>query len=522
MQLFPTAFWRPGLTEKPVEGDSCYELVNVSVLNEDDNSYKLNVATTPDAEGLAGVGLYKDYAFNSLHDIKYGKNNDIKAGFPFAHLNRADGRKTHYTNSDGTIVDNIYDEFTNSGGVVYAPKEWISEDSSWKGWEDFWEEAAGGISSHSFILDHWLYVWMEQPNFYYGGAMRDLHKTSPVTISSGTDCRTVTITCYFEKDVTQKLFELSEGPATTEQLAIDGHDYWGSRNNTINKFAEWGFNGSQETSESHQALLSFAYRQKAKARLKFTLGSAKNLTIKIKGLGTDYHSQFSESTQGRVVDRQYFFFDESPTDQMKRGLYAITPDLIRREKNDLNVNPEEESIYAQPGDVQSCTIFFDDEEKIKCVAPVLNYFRDSLAVDLNYPYHPEQLKGPVRIFEYKGTSLHGDDNATIKNYEGVGDPDHPVEGLGYIAEDQYPVGHGEWLETVGLIVNPYGSQWTENQSYFYDGGSDMITPDYSSPYQYTHTLENVSAGEHTLDVVFDSVAEIFNGGAYYEIEISYT
>ena len=50
----------------------------------------------------------------------------------------------------------------------------------------------------------------------------------------------------------------------------------------------------------------------------------------------------------------------------------------------------------------------------------------------------------------------------------------------------------------------------------------MITPDYSSPYEYTHTLESVSAGEHTIDVVFDSVANIFNGGAYYEIEISHT
>ena len=519
MQLFPTAFWRHGLIETPVSEDSCYELVNVSVLSVDDNSYKLSVATTPDAEGLAGVGLYKDYSFDSLSDIKYGKDNDIKAGLPLAHLNRADGGKTLIENSDGTIVDNIYDRNTSPNGVVYATKEWVSEIASWKGWEEFWEELDGSVAPQDFILDHWLYIWMQRPAFSYGGVNQSLHKTNPVTITSSTDCKTATITCYFEKDVTQKLFELSEGPATTEKLAIDGHGYWGALNGTINKFATWGFNGAQEVVEGNQHLLSFSYRQKAKARLKFTLGSAKDLTIKIKGLGTDYHDQFSEGTQGRVVDRQYFFFDEVPGFQEKRGLYAITPDLITREKNDLNINPEVESMYAQPGDVQSCTIFFDDEEKIKCVAPVLNYFYNFFW-DLEYAY---QFKGPVRIFEYKGTSLHEDDGATIKNYEGVGSSSHPVEGLGYIEESEYPVGYGysRWLES-DTIINPYGELWTQDQSYFYDGGSDMITPDYSSPYEYTHTLESVSAGEHTIDVVFDSVANIFNGGAYYEIEISHT
>ena len=510
MQLFPTAFWRPGLTEKPVEGDSCYEFINVTTLSEDDNSYKLDVATTPDDEGDGGVGLYKDYIFSEMV-----VNQE---GLPFTHLNRADGKKTSL---------GIYDKFTNPDGVVYATKDWSYTDRQWKGWEEFFGEIDGFSDPDLAILDHWLYVWTEQSTFQYPlSVSNDLHKTSPVTISSGADCKTATITCYFEKDATQKLFELSEGPATAEKLAQDGHDYGTARNSTVNKFVHWGFNGSRQAAATGGSwdIINFSYRQKAKARLKFTLGSAKDLTIKIKGLGTDYHDQFSESTQtDLVIDRKYFFFDEDQRDQMKRGLYAITPDLILREKNDLNVNPEEDSIYAKPGDVQSCTIFFDDEEKIKCVAPVLNYFQDSLAVDLNYTNHPEQLKGPVRIFEYKGTSLHKDDGATIKNYEGVGDSSHPVEGLGYIGESEYPVGYGysRWLESQ-TIINPYGSQWTENQSYFYDGGSNMITPDYSSPYQYTHTLENVSAGEHTLDVVFDSVAEIFNGGAYYEIEISYT
>jgi hypothetical protein len=513
MQLFPTAFWRPGLTDKPIQGDSCYEFINVATLSESDNSYKLNVATTPDDEGDDGVGLYKDYLFSEMVVAQ--------KGLPFTHLNRAGGKKTSL---------GIYDKFTNPDGVVYATKDWSYADQEWKGWEEFFEEIDGFSNPDRSILDHWLYIWVQEPTFYYSGAYRDLHKTSPVTLSSSADCQTATVTCYFEKDSTQKLFELSEGPATAEKLAEDGHDYWTALSGTVNKFVHWGFNGSRQTvgSGGPWDIINFSYRQKAKTRLKFRLGSAKDLTIKIKGLGTDYHNQFSESfspSEGdtRVIDKSYFFFDEGPRDQMKRGLYAITPDLILQEKENLNVNPEEESIYAQPGDVQSCTIFFDDEEKIKCVAPVLNYFKESLAVDLNYPEFPEHLKGPVRIFEYKGTSLHGDDGATIKNYEGVGSSSHPVKGLGYIEESEFPVGYGysRWLESQ-TIINPYGELWTQDQSYFYDGGSDMITPDYSSPYQYTHTLENVSAGEHTIDVVFDSVAEIFNGGAYYEIEISHT
>ena len=137
----------------------------------------------------------------------------------------------------------------------------------------------------------------------------------------------------------------------------------------------------------------------------------------------------------------------------------------------------------------------------------------------------------MRIFELESIG-ENDDGGIIKNYKGVRapsnllpdtDPPHPVEGLGYIEESEYPdeYDYSRWLES-DIIINPYGKQWTEGEDYFYDGGSNMITPDYYSPYEYEHTLSNVSAGEHTIDIVFDSVAEMFNGGAYYEIEISHT
>ena len=47
------------------------------------------------------------------------------------------------------------------------------------------------------------------------------------------------------------------------------------------------------------------------------------------------------------------------------------------------------------------------------------------------------------------------------------------------------------------------------------------SPDYNSPYQYTKTFSGLS-GNQTVDIMFDSVTELFNGGAYYEIELSYT
>ena len=595
MQLFPTAFWKHGFTNIPDGEDSCYECINTTVLDADDNSYRLKIATTPDAEGDDGVGLYKDYIFSEIVVSE--------EGLPFAHLNRADGKKTDLgvyepdinaelpegdfpecwkegekpyefvsqegiDNPDGTCCNDwlewlckhvkyygekaesvAHQRKANQKGVVYATKPPILYNAYgdglkvWKGWEEFWTQHlnnTSGVPTESSILDHWLYIWTEKSTFRYSGVDYPLHKTSPVTITSTTDCKKATVTCYFEKDVLQKLYELSEGPATAEKLAKD--DFKDDENNQVlNHFARWGFNGLRET---YANSVNFYYRQKAKARLKFKLGSAKDLKIKIKGLGTDFHDQFPEASQRNIghsatfVSRKYSFFDEDPEDQKKAGLYAITPDLIKQDLKGLNINPNENpNLYAQPGDVQSCTIFFDNEEKIKCVAPVLNYYESSAVLDLIYEYYPHQLKGPVRIFELKSIENNEDDDGITKTYKGAGDPElveingilqrpdtaHPVEGLGYIKPEEYPDGYGysRWLESP-TIINPYGEDWTENQSYFYDGGSNMITPDYYSPYEYEHTLNNVSAGEHTIDIVFDSVAEIFNGGAYYEIEISHT
>ena len=47
------------------------------------------------------------------------------------------------------------------------------------------------------------------------------------------------------------------------------------------------------------------------------------------------------------------------------------------------------------------------------------------------------------------------------------------------------------------------------------------TPSYSSPYQYTETI-SLEAGDHEIDIEFDSVFMVNNGGSYYELEFNIT
>ena len=50
---------------------------------------------------------------------------------------------------------------------------------------------------------------------------------------------------------------------------------------------------------------------------------------------------------------------------------------------------------------------------------------------------------------------------------------------------------------------------------------NLNTPPYYSPYTYQQTFE-LPAGESKIEIIFDSVFNFLNGGAYYDIEVSYT
>ena len=75
------------------------------------------------------------------------------------------------------------------------------------------------------------------------------------------------------------------------------------------------------------------------------------------------------------------------------------------------------------------------------------------------------------------------------------------------------------------FANYYGTLYKPSDAHFYDYDSitstNLDTPNYSSPYTYQQTFE-LPAGESKIEIIFDSVFNFLNGGAYYDIEISYT
>ena len=184
----------------------------------------------------------------------------------------------------------------------------------------------------------------------------------------------------------------------------------------------------------------------------------------------------------------------------------------------------EPAVYSFSGgsggcDLQTCKIFIDGEEKIKCTAPQIGYYNHiGFGNDLNY------YKAPVRIFELKSKGAVAE-GKTILNYGRTGlDEDergveyHQIQGLEYIPKSKFTGGKFVAANDDEPVINPYGTDWTSNQSYFYDAFSNMVAPDYSSPYEFSKDY-TLSAGEHKIDMLFDTVANYFNGGAYYEINI---
>ena len=177
-------------------------------------------------------------------------------------------------------------------------------------------------------------------------------------------------------------------------------------------------------------------------------------------------------------------------------------------------------------DLQTCKIFIDGEEKIKCAAPQIGYYNNTFTEfgkDLANREILNYYKAPVRIFELKSETTTAE-GQTVLNYGRTGLSGtrgvhyHQIQGLEYIPVDKFSGGKFVATEDDDEPVNPYGTDWTSNQSYFYDASSDMVAPDYHSPYEFSKDY-TLSAGEHKIDMLFDTVANYFNGGAYYEINI---
>ena len=100
---------------------------------------------------------------------------------------------------------------------------------------------------------------------------------------------------------------------------------------------------------------------------------------------------------------------------------------------------------------------------------------------------------------------------------------HHGHGLEYIHKaDGTPYVPDSFANYYGTLYNPSISN---ANSHFYDYDSitsdALDSPPYRSPYTYQQTLA-LPAGENKIEIVFDSVFNFLNGGAYYEIEVSYT
>ena len=233
----------------------------------------------------------------------------------------------------------------------------------------------------------------------------------------------------------------------------------------------------------------------------------------------------------------------------------------------------DDSYYAY-GDRQTCMIVINSEPEIFATAPNAGvYQRDS-----NYTFDGTEFsnfaKGPVRVFQkianftaaqrkqhsqfihhqieagsdllgYSFTGGGGDldlpgisrvgggtndrrniiDTASNGTYQsgkrGSGNF-HPGYGLEYLTDDGTPTGTPYAPDS---FANYYGTLYKPSHDYFYDYDSinsgNLNTPPYYSPYTYQQTFE-LPAGESKIEIIFDSVFNFLNGGAYYDIEVSYT
>ena len=487
MQPFPTAFWKK-TAESTLEETECFSAVNSEAAGIDPSGDALyilqdslvNSFNTQNAIALGdlAVGLHKDFKESNL---------PTSNGFPFVHAERDRTFNAGDLAFRGAFVNSI-------GGIEF--------EDNFLGWSNFVKEAGLGAGSGNekelanFVLRNYLNIWRSN----------SAHKTNPITTTISEDCKTATVKCYFQKDASQKLIELGDDVhllSPADQALAQEVDWWSAFSPEIKDFVENrgfnGFNGGAD-GQDEPDLIHYFYRQRAKVSIRF---KADNLTIKIKGLGTD-HQRFGRDLNGNYPDGVN---DNGPN----MADLAFKASQAEKEFNRTVLD-------SGIGDLQSCEIFLNQDKKIKCIAPMLGYWRDGL--DSPYLDYNNIFKGPVRIFDYVD-DVYSDQGSNKPVYDDDGSylSGNPIHGFGYISSAQYSAGYpdGEY------VFSPYGAGYTESYAGFYNRGLDMTSdsPDYNSPYQYTKTFSGLS-GNQTVDIMFDSVTELFNGGAYYEIELSYT
>ena len=423
---------------------------------------------------------------------------------------------------------------------------------------------------HRAMQKHFSYVWMKKSG---------LHKTHPVTVTLSEDCKTVRTKCYFEKDVLQKLSEISIKKDQTslsllspkakeyieESLTLD--PYGSFDNQIVRELIEYGYNGNYWGEDSldlggvfASAELNYLYRQSAKVDIGINFSEAKNIVVKVRGLGSDDHGAlYNQDEKNLQKFQRKFAIDE--IDALSNIIDDMPDDIMGRVGD----------LYHAYGDRQTCMIVINSEPEIFATAPNAGvYQRDS-----NYTFDGTEFsnfaKGPVRVFQkianfnaaqrkQHSQFIHhqieaGSDLLGYSFTGGGGDLDLPgISRVGGGTNDRRNIidtassgsyqsgkrGSGNFHPGYGLeyihkldgtpyvpdsFANYYGTLYKPSHAYFYDYDSinsgNLNTPPYYSPYTYQQTFE-LPAGESKIEIIFDSVFNFLNGGAYYDIEVSYT
>ena len=434
---------------------------------------------------------------------------------------------------------------------------------------------------HRAMQKHFSYVWMRKSG---------LHKTHPVTVTLSEDCKTVRTKCYFEKDLSQKFSEISikKDEASLELLSSRAKKYirdtlildpfYDQDNEIVRELVEFGYNGHYWGEDGpddgifSSAELNYLYRQSAKVDIGINFSEAKNIVVKVRGLGSDDHGSLYEGELAKDDEKNLqkfqkkFVIDE--IDALSNIIDDMPEDIMGRS------DPEIRSTYSY-GDRQTCMIVINSEPEIFATSPNAGVYQR----DFNYTIDGSVefsnfAKGPVRVFQkianftagqrkshsefihheieagsdllgYRFTGGGGDLDLPGISRVGGGTNDrrniidtlnngqyrsgkrgsgnfHPGYGLEYLTDDGTPTGTPYAPDS---FANYYGTLYKPSHAHFYDydsiTSSNLDTPNYSSPYTYQQTFE-LPAGESKIEIIFDSVFNFLNGGAYYDIEISYT
>jgi hypothetical protein len=567
MQPFPTAFWKTLGGKSAPAPDSCLELETALV--EDYNAETINTnkndgsvsehgnanLQTPfvQIDRISGRDASKDKFIKGVpHGDIDGWTEDYNGECEFESLNEDVDEDGIVDRHDGYAPVGFLAELKKSGSGFQLGFEY-GDIYNWDT-KDVLCGVVDGPSNYceeryvNTIAKNFLYVWMrgtppvewvtadnhaEHPDKVIGDPLRytdsiykATHRENPFETSRSEDCKSCTIKLWFEKDGGQKLIELF-GSTNYPDGALEPRQ----TDEFIQKF---GYNGYRSP-EGYLYAHHYFYRQKATSKVTVTIGSPKTLTISIKGLGMDsnldiWDIYLDEDKRLKEVLLGYYEpkFDAVGNVLTNNNLLNEEEILLEKYGNDGESIYRDEYLYNNfqnsRGDLQTLTIDHTVNNTttpmIKAMAPQLGVLAPDWANQENY------YKGPVRIFKWDPTKkqyLKGGEVASVGAYTGVGTTNHPINGLGYIPTNKFPGGdplvaiYGTNLngESQGGGSSPYGIDYYKTAGQFYDSLNDQ-PGSFSSPYTYEHEVE-LGVGEHTFDLVFDSVAEYMNGGAYYDV-----